>query len=91
MEASLLLCQYRAAKILFPANYCMPQIRRGFRTSWRVWVIVGLEGRNAMGRHSQWKEKPEEKYEKKGERWQEGWEDEKVEVRKRKTAYEEEM
>lgn len=53
-------------------------------------MVVGLEGRSAMGRHRQWKEKPKEKYEKEGERGQEGWEVEEVKVRKGKTAYEEE-
>jgi len=68
MEASLLRCQCRAAKILFSAHYCMSQIKRGLRASFRVWVLVELEGISAMGRHRQWKEKPKEKYGKEGER-----------------------
>lgn len=52
----------------------MPQIRRGLGTLLRVWVVVRLEGRSAVGRNRQWKEKPEEKYEKEEERRQEGWE-----------------
>lgn len=43
------------AKMLFPANYCMLWIRRGLRTSLRVWVIVGLECRSAMGVDWRWK------------------------------------
>lgn len=40
----------------------------------RVWVVVRLEGRSAVGRNRQWKEKPGEKYEKGEEKRQEGWE-----------------
>lgn len=52
----------------------MPQIRRGLGTSLRVWVVVRLEGRSAVGRNRQWKEKPGEKYENEEEKRQEGWE-----------------
>lgn len=68
----------------------MPQIRRGLRTSFRVWMVVWLEGRSALGRHRQWKEKPKEKCEKEGESRQERWEEEEVEARTGKTAYEKE-
>lgn len=46
----------------------MPRIRRGLRTFFGVWVVVGLEGRSAMEKDRQWKEKLKEKYEKE-EKW----------------------
>lgn len=81
-ETSLLLCQHRAAKMLFPANYCMPQMKRGLKASLRG---CGVGGQKCNGERLTMERKAHRdiRKERRGQ-------DEKVEVRKGKTAYEEE-